>query len=435
MKGDCPINVIIPMAGLGSRFTEYGFTRNKYMLPVNKNHDPMIEKAITTLQVPENSKFFFILREENGPEIEVRELLGSICKRYKYQYEILSVKNLTEGPTCTSYIAKEYIDNDTPLLISNSDQILDWKYHEFLSTLEPYDSGVLTYTPNYPLVLGSKDKHSFVRKENGIPVEFVEKHAISDEALVGVHYYKKGSYFIKAAEYTFEKNIRAPNGEFYLSYTYQALLDMKYSVGTYKLPPSSHFYPVGEPLDYFAYYNPRAQIEIKPLHTNIKLPRPFQLQNLKSDTYIFMENSFGVILTGDYDIDTRIIKNGTRVVSKNPQIMLVIENVDTSGYTYIDNYVRGWLIGDFTPSILRTSEYEVGFSRHKGGEHWGFHYHHELDEYNILISGKMMINNQIIHAGEYFMIPKDVIACPKFLEDCTILCLKSPSKPKDKIII
>ncbi|MFZ9794427.1 MAG: hypothetical protein ACO3F3_19035, partial [Gemmataceae bacterium] len=62
MKRDCPINVIIPMAGLGLRFTEYGFTQNKYMLPVNKNHDPMIEKAITTLQVPENSKFFFILR-------------------------------------------------------------------------------------------------------------------------------------------------------------------------------------------------------------------------------------------------------------------------------------------------------------------------------------------------------------------------------------
>ena len=96
---------------------------------------------------------------------------------------------------------------------------------------------------------------------------------------------------------------------------------------------------------------------------------------------------------------------------------------------------KGWLIGDFTPSILRTTEYEVGLLQHRKGEQWGFHYHHELDEYNILVSGKMVLNGLLMESGDYFMIPKDVIACPKFLEDCIVVCLKAPSKPKDKIII
>ena len=73
--------------------------------------------------------------------------------------------------------------------------------------------------------------------------------------MVGVHFYKKGCHFIKATEYLFENNIRAPNGEFYLSYTYQAMLDLKYTVGTYLLSSIEKFYPVGEPNDYFNYYN------------------------------------------------------------------------------------------------------------------------------------------------------------------------------------
>ena len=167
-----------------------------------------------------------------------------------------AIKKLTEGPVCTSYLAKKFVNNDIPLIISNSDQILDWNVDAFLEKSMKYDGCVLTYNPNYELVIGATDKHSFVKfDKDGVPIEFVEKTVISDEALVGVHFYKKGSYFIESAEYLFDNNIRAPNGEFYLSYTYQALLNMKYSVGTHLLSKNEKFYPVGEPIDYFNYYN------------------------------------------------------------------------------------------------------------------------------------------------------------------------------------
>lgn len=439
-KMDTPLQVIIPMAGLGSRFTDYGFIRNKYMLPINKNHTSMIEMAITTLQAPPSSHFIFILREENPtqPDTSVRGLLQDICTKNKYKCTILSVNALTEGPTCTSYIAKDIVNNDIPLIISNSDQILDWDCASFLSAFETCDAGVLTYTPDYPIVIGSKDKHSFVQKDPNTqqPIRFVEKIAISDEALVGVHYYKKGAYFVEAAKYTFDNNIRAPNGEFYLSYTYQALLNLNYTVGTYKLPETFHFYPVGEPHDYFAYYNKHAPIHIEhPVNKNSYFPTPFELHTTSLGIPLHVKQSFGIILTGDYSIHDRILPNNTYIKPKTQEIILLLHDIDTSAYTTIDDYIRGWLIGDFIPSIVRTSAYEVGISRHKKGEHWGFHYHHELDEYNILLSGKMYINNRLLESGDYFMIPKDIIACPKFVEDCTIVCLKSPSKPKDKIII
>ena len=215
------MNIIIPMAGLGARFTNYGFTTNKYLLPTDLMQTKMIENAILTLNIPSHIQpihFIFIIREENGIiEKSLRNDLEQLCQKHSYQCTILSTDHLTEGPTCTAYLARSLIDNDIPLMISNSDQILDWDCEHFLEKCSNYDGAVLTYKPDYELIYGNKDKHSFVRIdiETTLPVEFSEKIVISDDALVGVHYYKKGKYFIEGAESTFAHNIRAPNGEFY----------------------------------------------------------------------------------------------------------------------------------------------------------------------------------------------------------------------------
>ena len=80
MSKQVPIlNIVIPMAGLGSRFTNYGFKENKYLLPIDKKLTKMIEMAITTLNVPENSCFIFILREETELNNDLRNFLKHIC--------------------------------------------------------------------------------------------------------------------------------------------------------------------------------------------------------------------------------------------------------------------------------------------------------------------------------------------------------------------
>lgn len=100
--------------------------------------------------------------------------------------------------------------------------------------------------------------------------------------------------------------------------------------------------------------------------------------------------------------------------------------------TKITDYVRGWFIGNFEPSLLKTSDFEVGLLTHKQGEQWPSHYHKESIEYNILISGKMVVQGKELNNGDVFVFEKEEIADPVFLEDCTVVCVKVPSIPSDK---
>lgn len=93
---------------------------------------------------------------------------------------------------------------------------------------------------------------------------------------------------------------------------------------------------------------------------------------------------------------------------------------------------RGWFIGNFEPSVLKTKDFEVGLLTHKQGEQWPKHYHAIATEYNLLVSGKMIIKETMIEPGDIFVIEPNEIADPSFLEDCTVLCVKVPSIPGDK---
>lgn len=429
------MNVIIPMAGLGSRFSNYGFSINKYLLPVDINKIKMIEKAILTLNIPKSSQFIFILREETGADIDLRNYLSNLCQEHSYNCIILSVNYLTEGPTSTAYLAKEYVNNDLPLIISNSDQILDWDFKVFIKKVEKYDGAVLTYTPDYELIIGAYDKHSFVRFDENTenPVEFIEKTVISNQALVGVHYYKKGSYFVKSAENLFTNDIRAPNGEFYLSYTYQALLDMGYSIGTHCLSDKENFYPVGEPDDYFKYYNSTASFFHTDISNDLVLDEYdfFSISYGKKGETCKMENVLFIPFTGGRECF--VLNEYT--FDQDTYYLQVFDIIHQFGIVDITQYTRGWLIGDFEPSIKKTKEYEIGLLKHYKDEKWQFHFHAESREINILVSGEMILNNIRLFSGTIFIFEKNMIACPIFLTDCIIICIKVPSIPSDKYII
>lgn len=96
---------------------------------------------------------------------------------------------------------------------------------------------------------------------------------------------------------------------------------------------------------------------------------------------------------------------------------------------------RGWVIGNFEPSLLRTKDFEVGILKHPKGEKWPAHYHKIATEYNILISGSMRLCGYELVAGDTFILEPNEVADPIFHEDCTIICIKVPSDTKDKYII
>jgi quercetin dioxygenase-like cupin family protein len=101
----------------------------------------------------------------------------------------------------------------------------------------------------------------------------------------------------------------------------------------------------------------------------------------------------------------------------------------------IEDYIGGWYIGNFNPSCFKTVKFEVGYKIHKKGEKWDTHYHKEATEINFLISGKMTIQGKELNTGDVFVINPEEIADPIFLEDCTLIVVKTPCVIGDKYII
>ena len=196
------MNVLIPMAGAGSRFQQAGYTFPKPLIDVEGK--PMIQVVVDNLNI--EATYIYVVQKEHREKYNLDTLLNLITPNCK----IVEVAGLTEGAACTTLLAKEFIDNDAPLVMANSDQFLEWDSNEFMYKMieQKVDGGIVTFTATHP-------KWSFAKvDEYGYVTEVAEKNPISDIATVGVYYWAKGSDYVKYAEQMIEKNIRT-NNEFY----------------------------------------------------------------------------------------------------------------------------------------------------------------------------------------------------------------------------
>jgi HAD superfamily hydrolase (TIGR01509 family) len=197
------MNVLIPMAGAGSRFQQAGYTFPKPLIDVNGK--PMIQVVVDNLNI--DATFVFVVQKEHREKYNLDTLLNLIAPNCK----IVEVDGLTEGAACTTLLAKEFINNDEPLIMANSDQFIEWDSNEFMYKMieQKVDGGILSFTATHP-------KWSFAKiDEAGFVTEVAEKNPISDIATVGVYYWAKGSDYVKYAEQMIEKNVRV-NNEFYV---------------------------------------------------------------------------------------------------------------------------------------------------------------------------------------------------------------------------
>lgn len=200
---DKKMNVLIPMAGAGSRFAQAGYTFPKPLIEVNNK--PMIQVVVNNLNIDAN--YIFIVQQEHYDRYNLRQFLNLIAP----DCQIVCVNGMTEGAACTTLLAKHLIDNDQPLLIANSDQFVEWNSNECLYafTAEGIDAGIVTFQATHP-------KWSFVKLDGvGFVSEVAEKNPISDIATVGIYFWQHGSDYVKYAEQMIGKNIRV-NNEFYV---------------------------------------------------------------------------------------------------------------------------------------------------------------------------------------------------------------------------
>lgn len=227
------MNILIPMAGLGSRFSSHIYPVPKPLIEVNGV--PMIARAITSLNL--DGSYCFVIAKNQFTEL-VKETISALTPASRF----IEIDYITEGPAVSALLFKEFINTDEELVIANCDQIMEWNSENFLHNVRLYDGAVVTYHTD-------TDKNSYARLDkNGLVVEIREKEVISNVSLNGIHYWKKGCHFVNSAEKMIDFQDRAPNGEFYIGPTYNHMIRQGLKVGIYHIPNEQH-HPVGVPDD------------------------------------------------------------------------------------------------------------------------------------------------------------------------------------------
>lgn len=233
------LNIVIPMAGLGSRFKSAGYEEPKPLIPIHGI--PMIAHVLRNLTPIIAHRFIFICQQQH---VEIYEL-EKLFKKWAPGYELILLDEITEGAACSVLKAKHFINNNSPLMIANSDQYIDIDINDYLNFMDAkkLDCLIMTMTADDP-------KWSFVGFDsNGFVTRVVEKEVISNEATVGVYNFKSGEDFVMAAEKMIEENLRV-NNEFYVAPAYNNLITAGKNVGIYNIGTEANgMYGLGTPND------------------------------------------------------------------------------------------------------------------------------------------------------------------------------------------
>lgn len=215
------LNIVVPMAGRGSRYAQAHFTQPKPLIPIMGR--PVIEWIVDNIRPHRDHRFIFICLEEHLRQYpQVSETLGRLCPDCK----IVSLNEVTQGAACTVLTVENLIDTDDPLMIANSDQYVALNIDDYLNQgeTEGFDGFMMTFRADDP-------KWSYCRmRPDGTVSEVVEKQVVSNEATVGIYNFARGSDFVAAAKSMIEKDLRV-NGEFYVAPAYNQLIEKGARIG------------------------------------------------------------------------------------------------------------------------------------------------------------------------------------------------------------
>lgn len=232
------LNIVVPMAGRGSRFVDAGYILPKPLIDV-KGH-PMIECVTKNLKPQCEHRFIYICQKEHVEKYNLAEKLEYMSTGCK----IITIDYITEGAACTVLLAEKYIDNNDALMIANSDQYVDTNIDEYIAAIGEKDGLIMTMPADDP-------KWSFIKfDENNYVTMVREKEVISSEATVGIYNYARGKDFVKYAQQMTSKNIRV-NNEFYVAPVYNEMIEAGMKIGFYNVGTSMFGLGIPEDLKKF----------------------------------------------------------------------------------------------------------------------------------------------------------------------------------------
>lgn len=232
------LNIVVPMAGRGSRFADAGYKMPKPLIDVYGH--PMIEYVTKNITPECDHRFIYICQQDHLDKYGLEDMLKAIAPGCV----IIPISYITEGAACTVLLAEKYINSDDAMMIANSDQYVDSDINEYIAAMKDYDGLIMTMPANHP-------KWSYIKfDDHGFVTMVREKEVISNEATVGIYNYKHGSDFVKFAHQMINKNIRV-NNEFYVAPVYNEMIDAGKKIVFHNVGASMYGLGVPEDLNYF----------------------------------------------------------------------------------------------------------------------------------------------------------------------------------------
>jgi dTDP-glucose pyrophosphorylase len=202
------INILIPLAGSNQFFPEAEYPYPKPLIEINDK--TMIEHVINNFSsIKEEKQFIFIVNSDDCKKYHLDNVLDLLTD---YHCKIVKIDAETKGAACSAMMAIEYINNDTPLIIANADQLFDDNLEELTSAFKNVDGGVISFESIHP-------RWSYARlDEKNYIAETAEKRPLSKHAIAGFFYFKEGRDFIESAMNMIKKDANV-NGLYYISPT------------------------------------------------------------------------------------------------------------------------------------------------------------------------------------------------------------------------
>jgi len=223
------INILIPIAGKTDFFSE-----NDYPFPkplIEFNGKTMIEHVIDNFSsIKEKKQFIFIVNSDDCKKYHLDNVLNILTE---HKCTIIKIDNETKGAICSAMLAIRYIDNETPLIISNADQLFDINLQEVVESFKKNSAGIITFESIHP-------RWSYVRlDENNQVVETAEKRPISKFAIAGFYYFNKGSDFISSSSRTIKKDANV-NGLYYIASSLNELILKNKTINIFRIENSKY---------------------------------------------------------------------------------------------------------------------------------------------------------------------------------------------------
>lgn len=203
---------LLPMAGAGSRFAKQGYAQPKPLIPVMGR--PMVVQAASDM--PQSEKTVFILRSDLPQLSEIKKGLHDNFKNY----EIVELKEITDGQARTALLGLEKVELDKPVTIAACDNGMIYdekKYHELFS--DPKVDVIVWVARNHPNAAKSPNSYGWVEEQGDAVKSVSVKKPLSnpkhDPIIIGTFTFKKASDFKRSAERMIANDTKV-NGEFYI---------------------------------------------------------------------------------------------------------------------------------------------------------------------------------------------------------------------------